>query len=351
MFVGDALAMPAHWYYEPHALAQDYGTLRDYQAPRRRHPHAIMSRSSTGRAGRGGQESDIVGNFILHGKKELWAEPQLHYHFGLEAGDNTLNLLCTRVLLRKLNDLGEYDADKFVQAYVDFMTTPNSHCDTYAESYHRDFFANYARGVPPRECAGVEGHDTASIGGLVSLPPVTIALAGRGDAASAADDVLTHLRLTHRSGKLERYALAFHGMLLRLLEDSRPDIRDMVRDMGSSLQIPMSRLLERANRKGQSDLEVIGKVFSPACYIDQSFPSVLYLAARYADDFEEALVANANVGGDNCHRGAVLGSLLGAALGVEAIPKRWIEGLRGRGELETEIETFVNRFVPEKLTP
>jgi ADP-ribosylglycohydrolase len=67
----------------------------------------------------------------------------------------------------------------------------------------------------------------------------------------------------------------------------------------------------------------------------------LYLAARYTDDFEAALVANTNAGGDNCHRGAVLGALLGAALGYQAIPERWIRGLRSRVELEEEIESFL----------
>ena len=50
---------------------------------------------------------------------------------------------------------------------------------------------------------------------------------------------------------------------------------------------------------------------------------MLYLAARYSDDLGAALIANANVGGDNCHRGAILGALLGAALGFQAIPERW----------------------------
>jgi ADP-ribosyl-[dinitrogen reductase] hydrolase len=55
-------------------------------------------------------------------------------------------------------------------------------------------------------------------------------------------------------------------------------------------------------------------------------------------------VANTNVGGDNCHRGAVLGAILGAALGYAAIPERWIQGLTARAELEGEIETFIARF-------
>jgi ADP-ribosylglycohydrolase len=92
-------------------------------------------------------------------------------------------------------------------------------------------------------------------------------------------------------------------------------------------------------------LDIIGGMLSPACYIDQSFPSVLYLAARYHDDFESALIANTNVGGDNCHRGAVLGAILGASLGVEAIPKRWITGLSAHAELNVEIEDFIAQYI------
>jgi ADP-ribosyl-[dinitrogen reductase] hydrolase len=103
-------------------------------------------------------------------------------------------------------------------------------------------------------------------------------------------------------------------------------------------------VIEQIRRNPQSDLNVIGRLLSPACYIDQSLPAVLYLAARYADDFEAALIANANAGGDNCHRGAVLGAILGAALGFRAIPDRWIHGLQARAELEEEIETFIARF-------
>ena len=89
---------------------------------------------------------------------------------------------------------------------------------------------------------------------------------------------------------------------------------------------------------------MIGNILSSACYIDQSFPAVLYLTARYEHDFEAAMVANTNVGGDNCHRGAVLGALMGAAYGLPAIPERWIRGLRCHDEIEREIDSFVAQF-------
>lgn len=216
MFVGDALAMPVHWYYDVAALQRDFGIVRDFQSPRLSHPNSIMSLASTGDAGRGSQDGEVVGSVILHGKKHLWGQPNRHYHAGLQGGDNTLNLLCARVLLRSMNKTGRYDAGDFLREYVAFMTTPDSHRDTYAESYHRAFFANYAQGVPPKRCAGAENHDTASIGGLVGLPPVIMAALRENDPAAVERTVLEHLRWTHRSTKLERYALALGRLLPRL---------------------------------------------------------------------------------------------------------------------------------------
>ena len=49
---------------------------------------------------------------------------------------------------------------------------------------------------------------------------------------------------------------------------------------------------------------------------------------KYHDQPEQGLIVNTNLGGDNVHRGAVLGALLGAADGLEGFPQRWITGLR-----------------------
>jgi len=67
---------------------------------------------------------------------------------------------------------------------------------------------------------------------------------------------------------------------------------------------------------------------SPACYLADAFPASLYLAWTYADNFEGGVISNTNLGGDNCHRGAVAGALMGASLGLSRIPHRFIEGLQ-----------------------
>ena len=344
MFVGDALAMPVHWYYNIAALQRDFGVIRDYQPPKAEHPNSIMALASTGKAGRGAQDGDVVGEVILLGKKHHWGQEKRHYHQGMQAGDNTLNLLCARVLLRSLNTNGRHDPADFLREYVNFMTTPDQHNDTYAESYHRDFFANYARGLPPERCAGAEGHDTASIGGLVGLPPVIFAATLSGERTTAAAAALAQLRLTHLSAKLERFALEFCDVLVHLLCDPSPQLAPLACAAAKRLGFPAEVVVERVRRNGTSDLDVIGGLLSSACYIDHSLPAVLYLAARYPDDFEAALIANTNAGGDNCHRGAVLGAIMGAALGVAAIPGRWRQGLTAYAELDAEIEGFIGRF-------
>lgn len=84
----------------------------------------------------------------------------------------------------------------------------------------------------------------------------------------------------------------------------------------------------RKERQPIVDSLVVGRRLSTACYVEESVPSVIYLSLKYHDAPEQGLIVNTNLGGDNVHRGAVLGALLGAANGLEAFPSRWIKGLR-----------------------
>lgn len=77
-----------------------------------------------------------------------------------------------------------------------------------------------------------------------------------------------------------------------------------------------------------------------ACYIDQNYASLLLLAAKYTD-FSDAVLANANAGGENVHRGLVLGALLGAQVGASGIPAKLKAGLHHHAALQKEIDSFV----------
>lgn len=75
-----------------------------------------------------------------------------------------------------------------------------------------------------------------------------------------------------------------------------------------------------------------------------TFPT---LPSPIADSFEKAVLANTNVGGENCHRGAALGALMGAALGESKIPRRLIDGLHDTANIRKEIDAYTAAMFPE----
>lgn len=333
-------------YYNPSDIQRDFGTIENYQAPKARHPSSIMSVSNTGGHGRGDQRGRIIGDVINHGKHEFWGKPGVHYHQGMKAGENTLNALCARLMTRTITKAHGYDPKPALDAYVQFMTTPGSHNDTYAESFHRDFFVNWAKGVPPEKCAGPEGHNTAQIGGFVMLPPVILSQIGK-DGAVAREMALKHLALTHNSDKLKKFAGTFADLIYSLTRDgpgTTESFRAKLSEIASkSLKLDLNKVIS-AN---YADVGAIHSVFGSACYIDSSFPACLYLSYKYADSFEKAILANTNVGGENCHRGSALGALMGAALGEKAIPQRFRDGLHDSAAIKDEIDAFVAQVASE----
>ena len=49
LFIGDSMAMPVHWYYNPDDIKRGYGGwLSGYTAPNKRHPSSILTISATG---------------------------------------------------------------------------------------------------------------------------------------------------------------------------------------------------------------------------------------------------------------------------------------------------------------
>jgi ADP-ribosylglycohydrolase len=348
LFVADALAMPVHWFYNRDDILRAFpgGVQRLEPAPTY-HPSSIMSLHSTATGGRRKQEiasrREIVGDVILKGRREHWGISHRHYHHGMLAGENTLNAHCARVLIRTLAQLGgAYDREAFLEAYIDFMTAhPPRHPDTYAESYHRAFFANLAQGKDPANCAAAT-HDTASVGGLVTIAPLVIAERLRG---TSCDQVQQHCRdhlfLTHPDEDLAFICRVYVDLLDALL--FRPTQVAVSELLCHAAQRSLGLDLEALVRKTRSDYEVIGRVYSPACYISESWPGVLYLALRYQDDLKGALIANTNLGGDNVHRGAVLGAILGLA--QEGTVENLFNGLTEYQEISAEIDQLLNGLV------
>jgi len=305
----DALAMPVHWYYDRAALRADYGTVDHFMAPRNPHPGSILWRS---RYAPPGERGDILREQAVY-----WGQRGIHYHQFLAAGDNTLNFKLAAELFTFVRERGGYDPEAWLERYIARMLEPGWHRDTYVEEYHRAFFSRYALGKTPLKCGISDEH----IGGLATVPALLAALEG-----TPRDDlrriVKQHVALTHAHAGVLRAADTLVRVLWSVAVDGE-ELHAAIRREGTDW---LSGTKADA-WTSQPDEKVVGEHFSPACYIAEAMPAALYLTWKYHNDFAAGITANAMVGGDNCHRGAVVGSLLGAACGV---PERFtsIEGLQ-----------------------
>jgi ADP-ribosylglycohydrolase len=271
--------------------------------------------------------------------------------------------------MRSVIEHRRYDPDLFLQSFIDYFATPGRNGDAYLEAYIRYWFENYSRGLPARSCAAQQRDDwsIASHGGLIR--PLALSLLAPNDFQSLGT-ALEHHNLTHRSetnaaslglliplvnrlvgGAGIRSELKTFGMELHLPEISGKALFDRYAEAGGPYNIPKDEMWDLHARfrpepfdveawvRDRSDAEVIRTGISTACYPEHGLPLMLYLAFRHDLDFEKSLLANANAGGDNVHRGAVMGLVLGA--GTERIPEHLKTGLLEAEAIGEEIGAFV----------
>ena len=68
--------------------------------------------------------------------------------------------------------------------------------------------------------------------------------------------------------------------------------------------------------------------FGQMCEIHAAFPGVVHLIVKYENDLKAALIENVMAGGDSAGRGLLVGLVLGAHLGMDAIPPEWLNDMK-----------------------
>jgi ADP-ribosylglycohydrolase len=86
--------------------------------------------------------------------------------------------------------------------------------------------------------------------------------------------------------------------------------------------------LRSALDSGVKESRTVIRQFGQMCGVAAALPGAVHLVLRYPDDLRTALIENVMAGGDSAARGLVVGMLLGARLGEEAIPESWLRGMR-----------------------
>lgn len=370
MCAADSMSMPVHWYYDIQDIRRDFGGwISGFRPPAERHPSSILSLSNTTGSGRtawssGNKRPDVVGNIILHDKLEMWKSSRgsVHYHHGLQAGQNTLNVLCSlraalSLVSARFSDVSQPEARAGVLSdYVHFLTTPGSHSDTYAESFHRSFFADW-QDTRPTESRDVlafaerrskqkmssscPDSQLNAIGCLpMTLPFVLLSSSANEERAVAA--AVEFVKLTHPHPKVPEYVSLYSRTLHAVVggasvrEQAERALRTLdAWDECQSYSKKASRFPESSQERlkvHQSAVNYLGL----ACYNKGALSSLFYLAHEFHDDVRGGILANTNCGGENCNRGAALGALLGAGAphrGGSGIPQEWKDQLKDAQEV------------------
>jgi ADP-ribosylglycohydrolase len=146
----------------------------------------------------------------------------------------------------------------------------------------------------------------------------------------------TSTRLTHRDTKAEKGAMVVAlaagacvregaagldpiGLSTYLVEQSGDD------ELGTTLERVAHGLKRGWSVQCFTDDMGLGKGVSG--YIYHTVPVAIYAFLKNLGDFEMTVREVVALGGDADSTGAVAGALAGAAVGVDGIPSRWLEGL------------------------
>lgn len=323
-FIGDALALGPHWFYDLDQQHHYYGRwINDYMPP---------------------QEG--------------------RYHAGLLAGASSQAGVILDLTAQSLVDNQGYNEADFCRRLDNDLFplldgTPVSGPGGYTSQSIRWAWTRRHQGAPWGEVAG--GADTTE----AAERCLAIAVRYGGDAAALAQHVSANVALTQHDPTVAAMTLAYCVVLGQLVNGEALDatLSGKLMEMVSQGVLPFHHVTNAAKTvdRGAAKPLLAGQFPSPdalltvsniaeaaaqhliepawkaslvygmPCAVYHQFPAAYYLAARFQGDVESTLLHAVNGGGQNQARAILAGALSGAVGGVGAIPKRFINGLE-KGE-------------------
>ena len=271
-FAADSLALGAHWIYDTAVITNDIGRVEDLRPPVAGSYHATKN----------------LGDFT-------------HY------GDQTL------VLLESIAESPGFDLGNFARHWQLLC----SDYQGYLDHATKDTLNNFAAGKSPSD----SGSASTELGGGSRVAPLVYVYSD--DLDKLIVGVRQQTAMTHNdpdviAGTEFIAATAWHAL------KGTPPVSAMKKLLPEgTLQNSILNGLESSTMGTKQAI----KHFGQSCHISDALPSVVHLIAKYEDNLKEALVENVMAGGDSAARGMLVGMVLGAHLGPDAVPTDWLEKL------------------------
>ncbi|MBS7526485.1 ADP-ribosylglycohydrolase family protein [Fusibacter paucivorans] len=270
--IGDSFALPAHWIYD---IGQIREAFSDYTAYRPTVRHTFHQNKPKG--------------------------TQTHY------GDQAL------LMLRSIASSEGFQLETYRQHWLHMM----SNYEGYLDKATKDSLPLLKSGLKT-------GSASDDLGGFVMCAPL---ITYHFDDIALFDDLHDAIRMTHDSPALLSAADFITCVLMELvigktLVESLDEIAAAHEDGAKWLALARKHL-------GAATTDSI-RTIGQSCAMAFALPSALVIVLEYPDDFMGAMRANVLAGGDSAARGMLIGMLLGAAMGIQGIPKPLIDGIACR---------------------
>lgn len=330
-FIGDAMALGPHWYYNLDDLRRDYGEWID-----------------------------------------TYTDPQPdRYHAGLNGGQLSQAGFILTLMVRSLVDCGGYNTKDFCRRMDEELFplldgTPVCGPGGYTSQSIREVWRQRTQQKLPWGQTGSHADTTEAIERTLAI---AVHYALRLDQLAAAitentlltqsDETVASMTVaygavlslllqgnsldTELSAKLmalvKNGKLPFHAVTRDNFQNPRPGDPDPPR--AGRFASPDALLTPSYMAAAVADPEIhiepawkVSIVYGMPCAIYHQLPAAYYLAARFHNDFESAILHAVNGGGQNQARAILTGALTGAQTGLSNIPKRFIDGLAEATVLE-----------------
>lgn len=269
---GDAISLGPHWIYNAAVIKQSFGDIDGLTAPG---PDSFHKNRTS-------------GDFT-------------HY------GDQTM------VLLESVAEQGKFELKAFFDAWNALFDS----YDGYIDGATRNTRARIDFGEGP-DTSGANSHDLAGASRIAPLAPV---YAQDLDALVAAAKEQT--KMTHNNPLVIDAAVFFARTVHAVLHGQAPTSA-MEQAAGQDyMSAPVGNWFSQGMDMAATDSTAAIAKLGLSCNIEGAFPGTVQLIARYENDLPAALCANAMAGGDSAARGLLVGMVLGAHCGEQAIPDQW----------------------------
>jgi ADP-ribosylglycohydrolase len=328
--IGDALGVGPHWYYDIEEMRRDFGNwITGYTDPKPDRYHAGLKAGQPSQAG-------IITTMLLRSVVEK---------NGYDEGD-----FCRRLdeelfpLLdgRPVSGPGGYTSQSIREAWRRRVQQKKSwketggHADT-TEAAERALVlaARYARNMAKvaqtviANCVLTQADEA-----IVAMTTAYCCVVASLVAGERLDPFLSDKLMEF----VKKGDLPFHVVTTGSRQPPKPGDPDPSRagkfSSPDALLTP-SYMAEAAVDSGIR-IEPAWKasiVYGMPCAIYHQLPAAYYLAARFHNDFEQAVLHALNGGGQNQVRCILTGALAGAQVGLSGIPQRFLDGLENSAKL------------------